>query len=85
MRVYFTKPAIKQFKKFPIKLKNKTLKKIKLLSEDINHPSLYFRKKGNSDQYECRIDIHYRFTGEFINEDFYITSVGMHDVGLGKK
>ncbi|OGK10469.1 hypothetical protein A2767_01370 [Candidatus Roizmanbacteria bacterium RIFCSPHIGHO2_01_FULL_35_10] len=60
-------------------------KQLKLLQKDIDHPSLNFRKKANSDQYEGRIDFHYRFTGEFAAEYFYITSIGMHDIGLGKK
>lgn len=31
------------------------------------HPTQpHFRKKTNSNQYEVRIDLHYRFTGEFI-------------------
>ena len=85
MRVFFTKPAIKQLKKLSIEIKKKVSKKIKLLVQNRIHPSLYFRKKANSDQYEGRIDIHYRFTGEFVEEDFYSTSIGIHDLGLGKK
>ena len=85
MKVVITKPALKQIKKLSPEIKKKVHKKFKILIKDINHPSLFFRKKANSDQCEGRIDIHYRFSGEFIDEDFYITSVGMHDVGLGKK
>jgi len=85
MRIFLTQQAQKQLKKLSDKIKKKFDKKIDILIKNKNHPSLYFRKKANSDQYEGRIDIHYRFSGEFIGEDFYITAIGSHDAGLGKK
>ena len=85
MRVFLTRNAQKQLKKLPIAIRKKLDRKVELLTVDQNHPSLSFRKKVNLDQYEGRIDIHYRFSGEFVGEDFYITSIGMHDVGLGRK
>lgn len=83
--IKFTDHAKKQLKKLPKNIKKKLQKQLHLLKDNIKHPSLHLRKKANSDQYEGRIDIHYRFTGQFIDENFYITSIGMHDVGLGKK
>lgn len=85
MRVFITQTAQKQLKKLPVKLQKKMEKVIKLLINNQNHPSLHFRKKANSDQYEGRINLHYRFTGEFVKENFYITAIGIHDIGLGKK
>lgn len=85
MIIYFTNHAKKQLKRLPNNIKKKLQKQLHLLKDNINHPSLRFRKKANSKQYEGRIDLHYRFTGEFINDNFYIIAIGMHDEGLGKK
>lgn len=85
MKIHITKPADKQLKRLPDEIKKKVYNKFLLLISNRNHSSLHFRKKANSDQYEGRIDVHYRFSGEFVNGDFYITAIGMHDTGLGKK
>ena len=83
--IKFAAKAEKQARKLPVSVLKKLRKKLQILIKAQNHPSLNFHKKASSDQYEGRIDIHYRFSGKFIDEDFYITSIGMHDVGLGRK
>ena len=85
MKIFITTPAQKQLKKFPPDIKKKTHKQFQFLQTDVHHPSLRFKKMSGSEIFEGRIDNHYRFTGKFVEEDFYITFMGTHDEGLGKK
>ncbi|MBU3978123.1 hypothetical protein KJ980_05875 [Patescibacteria group bacterium] len=85
MIIDFTKPAEKQTKKLPQKIKKKFLKQLSFLQTDFNYPSLYAKKMKDSGRWEARIDYHYRFSFDVEDEIITITSVGMHDFGLGKK
>jgi len=40
---------------------------------------------GGSDVFEARIDIHYRFTFQVMEDQIFILTIGPHDKGLGKK
>ncbi len=85
MIIDFTAPAEKQTKKLPSKIKKKFLKQLSFLQNDFNYPSLHVKKMKDSDRWEARIDYHYRFSFGVEDDIIIITSVGMHDAGLGKK
>ncbi len=85
MTVKLTKAAEKSYGKLPLNIQKKMDKQITLLISDYRHPSLRTRKMGGSGDFEARIDIHYRFSFQVEGEDIYILTIGLHDVGLGKK
>ncbi len=85
MTIKFSKPAEKEAKKLPTVIKKKLRKQLTLLKEDPQYPSLQIKKMANQDCYEGRIDTKYRFRFDWKGDAIEILSVGMHDVGLGKK
>lgn len=85
MNIDFTDKAKKDLERLPSHIKRKAQKKFHLLLTDYRHPSLRTRKKTASEQYEGRIDIHYRFSFILDGDSIIILTVGMHDAGLGKK
>ena len=66
-------------------IQTKFLKQILLLVDNINHPSLHTKKMSGSENFEARIDYHYRFTFFIEEKTIIILSIGTHDQGLGKK
>lgn len=85
MILRFSRNFQKQYKKLPRNLQGKIDKQLKLLLIDFRHPSLKASKKSGSDEYEARVDYHYRFTYRVNGEEIYLLVVGHHDEGLGKK
>ena len=85
MILRFSKNFRKQYKKLPRNLQGKIDKQVKLLLIDFRHPSLKASKKSGSDEYEARVDYHYRFTYCVNGEEISLLVVGPHDEGLGKK
>lgn len=84
MIIHFAKPVLRQIRKLPRKIIKKTHKQFKLLRQNIHHPSLHFKKMSGKDQYEGRVNYHYRFTGKLIRDEFYVTAIGPHKEVLGK-
>ncbi|KKU92303.1 MAG: hypothetical protein UY21_C0002G0002 [Microgenomates group bacterium GW2011_GWA1_48_10] len=85
MTIVLTRTAEKQIEKLPQNLQNKLAKQFNFLKENSLHPSLRARKKSGSNEYEARIDLHYRFSYEVQEKTVIILAVGPHDEGLGKK
>jgi mRNA interferase RelE/StbE len=86
MKIAFSKPAEKSYKKLPKKIQIKTDKQLKFLLINKRHPSLRVKKlKGHDDLLEARIDYHYRFVFQEEKDKILIMFMGPHDEGLGKK
>lgn len=75
----------KQYKKLPKTIQFKFTKQLQLLIKDYRYPSLRTRKMAGINQFEARIDLHYRFTFEIKEADIILRTIGPHDEGLGKK
>lgn len=64
----------------PLDIQKKVDKQLILLVNNFNHPSLYTKKiKGRQGIWEGRVDIHYRFTFEIIEDTIFLRVVGNHD------
>lgn len=85
MKIKLDKRAEKAYFKLPLHIQKKAKKKFLLLDEGISSKSLKAKKMAGADRYEARIDYHYRFTFIVDADVILILSIGMHDVGLGKK
>lgn len=85
MILKFAKSAEKDYKKLALNIQKKADKQFELLLSNYHHPSLRSRKMGKSSLFEARIDRHYRFTFQILEDEMYILTVGPHDEGLGKK
>jgi len=87
MKVKLSKRALKAYRKLDNNIKKKTDKQFLLIDKDIKHPSLKTKKMPGLQRYESRIDYHYRFTFIIDTETgtLLILTIGMHDIGLGKK
>lgn len=72
----------KRFNKLPLNIRKKFVKQIHFLVNDFNHPSLHTKKKQGSDEWEARVDYHYRFTFLVEGNILVMLSIGMHDEGL---
>ena len=77
---YFDKKLSKKLKKNP-KLKNKVGKQLKLLQQNINHPSLRVHKlKGKRiDEYSFWIEGNLRITFQVIKDACLLTDIITHD------
>ena len=69
MKVVYLRPFAKQYKKLPVKVREKFDRQLHRLVEDPQHPSL-----------RARIDIQYRFTFQFNDEDIVLRSIGTHEI-----
>ena len=81
--------AYKRFKQayrdLPKNIQKKTEKQPIFLIDNMHHPSLHTKKiKGRKGIWEARIDFHYRFTFEIIEETLFLRVVGNHDEVLKK-
>jgi len=76
--------AYRRFKKayytLPQNIQLKVDRQLKMLLEDMRHPSLHTKKiKGKPDIWEARIDFHYRLTFEIVEDTLFLRVVGNHD------
>lgn len=85
MIVVVSPQAEKKLQKLPKRIRDKARKQFKRLSDNYRHSSLQTKKMQNSNIFEARVDLHYRFTFFVERETILVVSVGMHDTGLGKK
>ena len=77
--------AKKQLQKLPRGIQKKFTKQLRFLLQDPKYPSLQAKKKSGSEDFEARIDYHYRFTYVILGSEINIITIGPHDDGLGKK
>jgi len=62
-------------------LQKRTDQKLKLLSENLSHPSLRVKKvRGREGVYEGSINIHYRFLFSITEDAYIILRVGTHNI-----
>ena len=85
MKIVFSKNAEKSYSKLSLSIKKKADKQFALLLSNHRHPSLRTRKMADSEIFEARIDLHYRFTFEITQDTIILRTIGPHDEGLGKK
>ncbi len=64
----------------PVEIQEKFEKQIRLLIQNFRHPSLQIKKmQGYKNIWEARVDIHYRFTFEIIDDTIFLRVVGNHE------
>lgn len=85
MRLRYSQNAQRNYKNLPARLQLKADKQFQLLLINYRHPSLKTRKMSGENKFEGRIDRKYRFTFIIEGDAIFILSIGMHDIGLGKK
>lgn len=85
MKILKSKRFEKRYCKLDKTVQNKVDKTLVLLVKNLRHPSLRTKKMKGVNQWEARVDIHYRLTFIFDDNSLTLLSVGMHDEGLGKK
>ena len=70
----------KSYQNLPLDIRKKVDKQLILLVNNFNHPSLFTKKiKGRQGIWEGRVNIHYRFTFEIIEDTIFLRVVGNHD------
>ena len=68
------------YRELPAAIQKKTDRQIRILSEDMMHPSLHAKKiKGKEAIWEARVDIRYRLTFENVGDTLFLRVVGNHD------
>jgi len=72
----------RDFSRLPRQVQQRVIKALELLSTNPRHPSLHFKKiKGRETFREIRVTQSYRIVLEQVSgEDFYLRTVGTHDV-----
>ncbi|OGG13728.1 hypothetical protein A2875_04075 [Candidatus Gottesmanbacteria bacterium RIFCSPHIGHO2_01_FULL_46_14] len=86
MKIVFSQEAERVFLKLAAPIQKKVKKQFLLLDQDFFYPSLYTKKmSGIPNEWEIRIDRHYRASFRKEGDEITIDSLGPHDTGLGKK
>lgn len=86
MKLAKTTRFVKRFKKLPPDIQKKVTKQIGFLEIDFFHPSLNTKKMGGyPNKWEFRVSKGYRMAGKKVDDTIVLSTVGQHDVGLGKK
>ncbi len=81
MKVVYLRPFAKQYKKLPAIVREKFDRQLRRLVKDPQHPSLRAPKMVNREEvWEARIDIQYRFTFQFSDDDIVLRSIGTHEI-----
>ena len=86
MKIYVTPSFSKQFAKLPLPIRKKADKKLLLLAEKPDHPSLRTKKMRNTqkDVWEAQIDYHYHITFQYQIENgkknIILRSIGTHSI-----
>ena len=71
------------YRQLPPAIQHKVDKQLRLLAENIRHPSLQTKKiQGSPGLWEARVDLHYRMTFERSGETVVLRVVGHHDEAL---
>lgn len=85
MALIFTNRFKKAYQRLPQTIQNKVKKALRLLLENPRHPSLHIKRIQGTDKiFEGRIDLKYRFSFEYDNEDILLRNVDNHDECLKK-
>lgn len=80
MRIRFTDPFRRSFKKLPPEAKRKLEKQITFLLRDMMHPSLRCKKREElGDVWQARVDGSYRFFFRIIGDTYFILNVTKHE------
>lgn len=80
MAIVFTKRFKKAYRRLPISVQQKAQKAIRLLDENIRHPSLRVKRiQGTDALFEGRVDRKYRFSFEFDGNDILLRNIDNHD------
>jgi addiction module RelE/StbE family toxin len=81
MRVAFTKPFKKDYKKLPSNIQVQIDKQIERLLENQNHPSLRIKKmEGHEYVWEARVTVDYRMTFQISDDIYILRRVGTHPI-----
>lgn len=80
MALIFTSRFKKAYQRLPQTTQNKVKKALHLLVENPRHPSFHIKRIQGTDKiFEGRIDLKYRFSFEYDNEDILLRNVDNHD------
>lgn len=73
------------FQHLPTQLQRRTEKALRLLVNNLRHPSLRAKKmEGKEDIWEARITRGYRFTFQIRDDEYILRRVGPHEEALRK-
>jgi len=81
MQLIYTAHFKKDYKKLSDTIQKKTNEKIKLLIENLSHPSLRVKKvKKYQNVLEGRINKNYRFLFQITSKGYLFLRIGKHDI-----
>lgn len=79
MRVVFTEPFLRRFKKLPEKTRRKFEKQLAFLLKDLKYPSLRAKKYDESrDIWQARVNASYRFYFKIKGDLYTILNILKH-------
>jgi len=80
MEFLYSSKFKKEYRKFPKVLQEIIISKLKLLSENANHPSLRTKKiQGHKFDFESSINMDIRIVWQYAGKKIYIKAIGKHD------
>ncbi len=81
MRLRFTKRYLALYRKVPPNLRVVADKKLKLLLQNPQHPSLRLHKmEGHANRWEISVTRRYRITFQIERDEYVLRKIGPHDI-----
>jgi mRNA interferase RelE/StbE len=81
MKLLFTKPFIRDYRRLPQRLQKLTDKQLELLLDNPHHPSLKTKKMQDPREiWEGRLTQSYRFTFQIQGDTYVLRRIGTHDL-----
>lgn len=81
MRLARSEPFVKEYLNLQLPIRKKLDRQLTYLAENLRHPGLYAKKvSGAADIWEARIDYHFRFTFQILENVILLRRAGTHDI-----
>jgi mRNA-degrading endonuclease RelE of RelBE toxin-antitoxin system len=81
MKLLFTKPFIRDYRRLPQRLQKLADKQLELLLDNPRHPSLKTKKMQDPREiWEGRLTQSYRFTFQIQGDTYVLRRIGTHDL-----
>jgi mRNA-degrading endonuclease RelE of RelBE toxin-antitoxin system len=77
----FSRRFKKEYSNLPKEIQKTFDQKLQLLLQDMSHPSLRAKRiQGTKNRWEGSVNMKYRFTFEFLENELIFRAIGTHDI-----
>ena len=79
-KISYSRGFKKDYQKLPKEIRDNLDRKLIILLDNFQHPSLRLKKMGGTIYWEASITMNYRLVLRFTDEEIKLIAVGIHDI-----